>query len=69
MTPAQKAQVVVELQSLGLYVGMCGDGANDCAALKASHVGVSLSESDASIAAPFTYLFCAVRCSMHGLTV
>jgi len=54
MTPAQKAQVVVELQSLGLYVGMCGDGANDCAALKASHVGVSLSESDASIAAPFT---------------
>lgn len=33
---------------------MVGDGANDCAALKAAHVGVSLSESDASIAAPFT---------------
>lgn len=33
---------------------MCGDGANDCAALKTAHVGVSLSEAEASIAAPFT---------------
>jgi magnesium-transporting ATPase (P-type) len=24
---------------LGLHVGFCGDGANDCGALKAAHVG------------------------------
>ncbi len=37
-------------------------GANDCAALKASHVGVSLSESDASIAAPFTCTTPNIEC-------
>ncbi|XP_059062171.1 polyamine-transporting ATPase 13A3-like [Achroia grisella] len=52
--PDQKTQLVTALQGEGLIVGMCGDGANDCGALKAAHVGISLSEADASVAAPFT---------------
>lgn len=29
---------------LGLHVGFCGDGANDCGALKAAHVGKCLQQ-------------------------
>jgi len=54
MSPDSKARLVEALQKLGHIVGMCGDGANDCAALKAADVGISLSEAEASIAAPFT---------------
>lgn len=35
MAPDQKQQLIELLQELGYYVGMCGDGANDCGALKA----------------------------------
>jgi cation-transporting ATPase 13A3/4/5 len=54
MQPQHKAQLIEYLQSYGYYVGMCGDGANDCGALKAAFVGLSLSDAEASIAAPFT---------------
>ncbi|KAL1489432.1 hypothetical protein ABEB36_014327 [Hypothenemus hampei] len=54
MSPEQKQQLVQELQSLGYYVAMCGDGANDCGALKAAHTGISLSEAESSVASPFT---------------
>jgi len=54
MSPDEKNEVVERLQTLGYTVLMCGDGANDCAALKAADVGLSLSEAEASVAAPFT---------------
>lgn len=54
MSPDEKHELVSRLQSLGYTVGFCGDGANDCGALKAADVGISLSEAEASIAAPFT---------------
>ncbi|KAI0028394.1 P-type ATPase [Vararia minispora EC-137] len=54
MSPDEKNEVIERLQTLGYTVLMCGDGANDCAALKAADVGLSLSEAEASVAAPFT---------------
>lgn len=54
MAPDQKTQLVTALQNLNYRVGMCGDGANDCGALRAADVGVSLSEAEASVASPFT---------------
>ncbi|KAK3865299.1 hypothetical protein Pcinc_029091 [Petrolisthes cinctipes] len=54
MSPDQKAHLVEELQAINYIVAMCGDGANDCGALKTAHVGISLSEAEASVAAPFT---------------
>ena len=53
-SPENKAQIVQSLQNESFTVLMCGDGANDCSALKVADVGVSLSTEEASIAAPFT---------------
>ncbi|WFD03856.1 hypothetical protein MOBT1_002552 [Malassezia obtusa] len=54
MSPDEKHDLVDRLQELGYTVAMCGDGANDCGALKAADIGISLSEAEASVAAPFT---------------
>ncbi|XP_041119543.1 probable cation-transporting ATPase 13A3 isoform X2 [Polyodon spathula] len=54
MAPDQKTQLVEALQSVDYFVGMCGDGANDCGALKRADSGISLSELEASVASPFT---------------
>ncbi|KAJ8686408.1 hypothetical protein QAD02_022202 [Eretmocerus hayati] len=62
MTSDQKQQLVVELMQLGYYVAMCGDGANDCGALRAAHVGISLSEAESSVASPFTSQLADIRC-------
>jgi len=62
MAPDQKAALVESLQELGYVTAMCGDGANDCGALKAAHVGISLSEAEASVAAPFTSKIPNISC-------
>lgn len=54
MSPDEKHELVNQLQTIDYTVGFCGDGANDCGALKAADVGISLSEAEASVAAPFT---------------
>uniref|UniRef100_A0A3Q3K787 Polyamine-transporting ATPase 13A3 n=1 Tax=Monopterus albus TaxID=43700 RepID=A0A3Q3K787_MONAL len=54
MAPDQKTQLIETLQGVDYFVGMCGDGANDCGALKRAHAGISLSELEASVASPFT---------------
>lgn len=53
MSPAHKILLIELLQVGDTMVAMCGDGANDCGALKAADVGLSLSTAEASIAAPF----------------
>ena len=62
MSPDEKAELVERLQALGYTVAFCGDGANDCGALKAADVGVSLSEAEASVAAPFTSRIPDISC-------
>ncbi|XP_075629131.1 polyamine-transporting ATPase 13A2 isoform X1 [Balearica regulorum gibbericeps] len=62
MSPDQKTQLVCSLQELDYCVGMCGDGANDCGALKAADVGISLSEAEASVASPFTSRAANIEC-------
>ena len=43
--PSDKARVVKLYQNLDRVVGMCGDGANDCAALHQANLGLSLSDT------------------------
>ncbi|XP_066493188.1 polyamine-transporting ATPase 13A2 isoform X1 [Tiliqua scincoides] len=62
MSPDQKTLLVRSLQELNYCVGMCGDGANDCGALKAADVGISLSEAEASVASPFTSRIANIEC-------
>merc|ERR1719195_2140720 len=54
MLPEQKIELIECLKQLGRQVIMCGDGCNDCGALKTAHAGISLSTAEASVAAPFT---------------
>lgn len=62
MSPDEKNELVEKLQTIDYCVGFCGDGANDCGALKAADVGISLSEAEASVAAPFTSRVFDISC-------
>lgn len=62
MSPDEKHELVEKLQSIDYCCGFCGDGANDCGALKGADVGVSLSEAEASVAAPFTSHIFDISC-------
>lgn len=62
MSPEQKNDLVEAFQTLGYCVAMVGDGANDCGALKSADVGISISQAEASIAAPFTSMDNNIGC-------
>jgi len=42
LTPAQKEQIIKELQKMGNVVGFMGDGINDAPAMRAADVGISV---------------------------
>ncbi|KAJ2629056.1 hypothetical protein H4R22_003548 [Coemansia sp. RSA 1290] len=65
MSPDEKAELVERLQEIGYCAGFCGDGANDCGALRAADVGLSLSEAEASVAAPFTSHSTDIQCVLE----
>ncbi|XP_075194635.1 putative cation-transporting ATPase 13A4 [Anomaloglossus baeobatrachus] len=62
MSPGQKSAIIDEFRKLDYFVGMCGDGANDCAALKMANAGISLSEEEASVAATFNSKVTNISC-------
>ncbi|EGZ08658.1 hypothetical protein PHYSODRAFT_318641 [Phytophthora sojae] len=54
MTPDDKVDCVKMHMEAGAVTGMCGDGGNDCGALRIAHAGIALSDADASVVSPFT---------------
>ena len=65
MSPDEKQELVKHRQKIDYTVGFCGDGANDCGALKSADVGISLSKAEASVAAPFTSQYSEILCVLQ----
>ncbi|MCO5592424.1 hypothetical protein L7F22_046427 [Adiantum nelumboides] len=53
-SPEDKVSITTMYRDGGVIVGMCGDGGNDCGALRIAHAGIALSEAEASVVSPFT---------------
>ncbi|ORZ13486.1 hypothetical protein BCR42DRAFT_467119 [Absidia repens] len=53
MTPTGKVQCIQLHMERGI-TAMTGDGGNDCGALRAAHVGIAMSDAEASIVSPFS---------------
>ena len=74
MNPEQKGLIVKIMKAYfktkEFTVGFCGDGANDCIALKEADIGVSLSKTEASLSAPFISgiedISCIEQVSLEG---
>ncbi|KAF7682860.1 putative cation-transporting ATPase [Astathelohania contejeani] len=54
MNPDQKKMLVEDFGCLGYSTCFCGDGANDCGALKSAEVGVALVQSGSTLTSSFT---------------
>ncbi|KAL4456644.1 hypothetical protein ABPG74_000751 [Tetrahymena malaccensis] len=62
MRPEQKRRIIEILQSQHLRVGMIGDGANDCEAIKQGDIGISFATADAALTAPFSSNDDSIKC-------
>ncbi|CAO3683791.1 unnamed protein product [Rhizopus stolonifer] len=60
MTPAGKVSCIQLHMERGI-TAMTGDGGNDCGALRAAHVGIAMSDAEASIVSPFSTSIRSVR--------
>ena len=67
MAPDHKALLIDSFQKEKLKILMCGDGTNDCPALRTANVGVSLGSPEASMASHFTYTKQDISCLFHLL--
>lgn len=60
--PEQKSQIVLCLQKFDYIVAMCGDGANDCGALRVSSNDIYFPSSSFHLSSDFRLLTLAFHC-------